>query len=481
MGGHPLVVRPLMEANELVIQLQDKQKEAFAKGASTPVLFYGGSKGGGKSFLVRAKELDNRIRYPNTRGLIVRKTHPELLSNHIRKFFQEYPITRSWYNKSEKTIYYPNGSTTEFSYLQNPDDVFTYQGREYENISIDEITQHEEIVFKTLRTSLRTSNIELAKSGFTPTMLLTGNPGGIGHQWVKRIFVDRQFKPEEDPTDFDFVQAFVTDNLALTKADPTYVKRLNDLPESLRKAYLEGDWNIHAGQAFSELSVHVHLIDPIDLPRETRYFAGYDHGYNHPYAFVLFAVVPDGTVYVVKYLKDRLKRPDEIYETIRKATEGLGKVEIYAGLDLWSKQRDGTPSTAEQFQALGMTLGNGYSLIRAKVDRTQGVSEIRKWVAWKNTPTNQPKLFFFKNCIEVLNCVASMQFDATNPEDVLKVDADDDGVGGDDLYDSFRYGIMSRLRAPLISEQKLAYDSAQRVLEDAMHKRQVMNSLTRWR
>ncbi len=230
-----------------------------------------------------------------------------MLSNHIHKFFEEYPVTREWYNKSEKTIYWPNGSTTAFSYLQSPDDVYTYQGREYEDIDIDEITQHEEIVFKVLRTSNRTSNQKLVDMGLVPTMLLTGNPGGIGHAWVKRIFIDRQFKPEERAEDFDFVQAFVQDNVALLKADPDYLRRLEDLPETLRKAYLYGDWNIHAGQAFGELSVQTHVIDPFEFPEKVRWFAGFDHGFNHPYVFTLFAIDSAGLVYCVKHIKNRFQ------------------------------------------------------------------------------------------------------------------------------------------------------------------------------
>lgn len=465
---------------EIKIKLQEKQKEAFFKGLNTPVLFYGGAKGGGKSYLVRAREIALRLKYPNTKGLIVRRTYPELLSNHIRKFWEEYPITKSWYTKSEKTIHYPNGSITEFSYLQNPDDVYTYQGREYDNISVDEITQHEEIVFKTLRTSLRTSNIEAVKAGFKPTMLLTGNPGGIGHQWVKRIFVDKEYKPEEHSSDFHFIQAFVQDNRALLNADPEYIKRLEDLPDSLRKAYLEGDWNIHAGQAFSELSVHKHVVKPFELPLQTRYFAGYDHGFNHPFAFVLFAVVPDGTVYVVKSVTGRLKRVDEIYDLILLATKNISKLEIYGGLDLWSKQRDGSPSTFENFFSVGMKPANGYILTRAKVDRVQGVNEIRKWIAWKNTPTETPKLFFFENCMDVFNTVASMQFDASKPEDVLKVDADQDGFGGDDFYDAFRYGVMSRLTAPRKEDEKYGKDTVMALLEEHLKRKKLEDDMSYW-
>lgn len=465
---------------ELKITLQPKQKIAFEKSSVTPVLFYGGAKGGGKSYLIRARELARRLKYAGSRGLIVRKTHPELLSNHIRKFFEEYPITRSWYNKQEKAIHWPNGSVTEFSYLQTPDDVFTYQGREYEDISIDEITQHEEIVFKVLRTSCRTSNQKLVDEGLVPTMLLTGNPGGIGHLWVKRIFVDRQFKENEHAEDFDFVQAFVQDNKALLQADPDYIRRLSDLPESLRKAYLEGDWNIHAGQAFSELSRHVHIIDPIELPLNTRYFAGYDHGYNHPFSFVLFAVVPDGTVYVVAHITDRLKRPDEIYDQVMPALKDKGKVDIYAGHDLWARGRDGGPTIHEQFYNLGMKPSMGATIVKAKIDRKQGVAEIRKWIAWKGTESKEPKMFFFRNCADVFDVVAGMQFDAKNPEDVLKIDADEDGLGGDDAYDAFRYGVMSRLSAPKERKKEYPEDAGMRILQEHLRKEAVKREVRRW-
>ena len=122
--------------------------------------------------------------YPQTKGLIVRKTYPELLANHIRPFFIEYPMVRDWYNKAEKTIYWPNGSTTEFSYLKNTDDVYTYQGREYEDESTEEITQHEEEVFKILRSSCRTTNDDFKSRGGILTVLLTGNPGRL-EVWPK--------------------------------------------------------------------------------------------------------------------------------------------------------------------------------------------------------------------------------------------------------------------------------------------------------
>lgn len=415
------------------IILQPKQKEALLKSFETPVLFYGGAKGGGKSYLVRARELYRRFKYPNSKGLIVRKTYPELLSNHIRLFFQEYPYIRNWFKKAEKAIYWPNNSITEFSYLSNTDDVYTYQGREYEDISIDEITQHDEQVFKILRSSNRT-----ALKDIQPTMLLTGNPGGIGHQWVKRLFVDRQFRGNENPDDFYFIKAFLQDNKALMKADPNYIKRLEDLPEHLRRAYLFGDWNIHAGSAFNMLSPEVHIIKRFKLPDNTAYFGGYDWGYAHPFAFVLFAVTEDEKVYVVGNCKAVKQTPKEQAEMIKNVI-GDKRINIHAGLDIWS--RKGGPTIYEQLR----NYLSDCVFVKAKIDRIQGANEIRKYIVYENTETNEPKLRFFENTADVFNNLREMQYDIDkDPEDVIKMDANDIGEGGDDYYDAFRYGLMSR-------------------------------------
>jgi phage terminase large subunit len=354
---------------EIKITLQPKQREALRVSETTPVTFYGGAKGGGKSHIIRARQVIRRLKYANSKGLIVRKTYPELLANHIRPFFKEYPQTRKWFNKAEKTIYFPNGSTTEFSYLRSTDDVYTYQGREYEDIDVDEVTQHEWEVIRVLRSSLRTTI-----KGLMPSMLLTGNPGGPGHAEVKRIFVDRDFREEENPDDFAFIQAFVQDNMALIEADPDYVKRLQDLPAHLKKAYLEGDWNIFAGQAFGELERSIHLVEPFELPQGTKYFAGYDWGFTHPFAFVLFAYTQDKQLYITRYVSANKKRIDEQATLIRGAV-GDKTIKVYAGTDIWADR--GGPTMVQE---LRQHLPN-LSFVQANTDRVQGVATLRKILA----------------------------------------------------------------------------------------------------
>lgn len=404
------------------IPLQPKQKIAFYKSLETPVLFYGGAKGGGKSFLIRAREVYRRLTYPGTKGLIVRKTYPELLSNHIRKFFVEYPSVRDWFNKGEKAIYWPNGSITEFSFLGTTDDVYTYQGREYEDISIDEITQHEEEVFKILRTSNRTTNPNIK-----PSMFLTGNPGGIGHAWAKRIFVDRDFKPEEDPNEFGFVQAKVYDNRALLDADPAYLKRLLDLPEAKRKAYLEGDWNVFEGAVFSEFS-NKHVTEIMFPKSEFKHYLGIDWGYSgrkeHKGAFAAYAMAlveehtEEGEIFhrVIVYQEwyDKYKTPEEWAVILRKHTQkftgGRGDSSMF------NPTQDGSISIAERMQSKWNKKSHWLKLKKGTRNRQTRIQAMHDWL--KIAPDGLPYMLITENCKHLIRTLPLLIYDKNNPEDV---------------------------------------------------------------
>jgi len=376
------------------------------------------------SYLVRAREMIRRLKYPNTKGLIIRRSYPELLSNHIRMFFKEYPQTRTWFNKSEKAIYWPNGSITEFSYLQNVDDVFTYQGREFEDISIDEVTQHEEDTFKILRSSNRTSNLEFKNNGGIPTMLLTGNPGGRGHQWVKRIFVDRNFNPNEDSEDFDFVQAKVQDNMALTDADPNYIKRLKDLPPDMVKAYLEGDWNIFSGQFFSEFRNHLHVCQPFIPSKSFTFVAGMDWGRTAPFAFELSAievVKHEGTsfnrVWTFMEVTGVEKTPTEWAGAIKREMRrfGLDVKElswVRGDPAMFTRGNDMSMSIANQFARAG----NNILIQPASNDRIGGWTAMHQWLSI--APDGKPYWMIAENCKELITTLPSLVYDDEKIEDL---------------------------------------------------------------
>lgn len=429
---------------DLNITLQPKQSEALDQSEIIPVLFYGGAKGGGKSYLVRAHEVYRRTKYPGSKGLIVRKTYPELLSNHIRKFFEEYPETVKWYRAGEHAIYWPNGSLTEFSHLASTNDVYSYQGREYDDIKIDEITQHEEEVFKILRSSLRTTNPEIK-----PRILLTGNPGGVGHAWVKRIFIDRQFKKEENPDDFGFVQSKVWDNKALLDADPQYAERLKDLPEDKRRAYLEGDWTIFSGQVYSEFRLDKHRISPVTPKSEFPTFLSFDWGYAAPFAAYAHSLVDLKTVDGVAF--KRLitwfewygveKAPGVWAEIIFKDLNKRRISQSFCDPSMLNRKSDGSRPIAAEFEERWTELNGGFwtSLEGGSRDRLKRIVLTHRWLS--QAPDGLPYWLITDSCPNLIRTLPMLVYDEHKVEDL-------DSSQEDHSYDSVSYLLGSLTYVP---------------------------------
>lgn len=425
----------------LDISLQPKQKMFRKKIEEYPIVLYGGAKGGGKSKGLRLIMLLRRFEYPGSHGVIFRRTYPELEGNHIRPLFEEYPELKEYWNDKHKLLSLPNGSTLQFCHCNNETDVELYQGREFHDLAIDEAGQWTESMFRTVQGSNRSS-----KEGIKARTILTGNPGGLGHTWLKRLFIERRYNERERPEDYTFIQALVDDNPALIKNDPDYVHRLNSEPnEALRKAYRYGNWDIFAGQFFSEIRREIHFIKPFDIPSHWNRFGSYDYGYNHPAAFGWFAVDEDGDVYLYRELIKPQLRVDQFAAILTQYPEMKDMNPVVAGHDCWSKKsmiKSGTPPTiAEEF------VNHGIYLKRASIDRMQGASQLRNYLAWQNQPNgrNRPRFFIFETCPVSFDCLTRMQHDPDKPEDVLKQDANDgDPMSGDDAYDMIRYALMSR-------------------------------------
>lgn len=431
---------------EIKIALQPKQRLFDAALERHKAVFFGGAKGGGKSKGLRSLMLKRRFQFPGTTGAIFRKTYQELEANHIRPLFKDYPELRKFYNASQRVLTLPNQSTMEFNHCNSYRDLDLYQGREMHDLGIDEVGQWPEDWFQTLRGSNRSS-----MHGVKSRIMLTGNPGGLGHKWLKRVFIDRDFNERERPEDYHFIQSRVYDNDALMENDPDYLRNLEAEPnETLRRAYLDGDWDIWAGQFFSEFRRTIHVLPSSFirnvLPHWTR-FGSYDHGFAHPAMFGEFAVDPDGNLYLINEWGDRHKRVDEIAAGINDIIDVEALDYVQAGHDIWSKQRDGGKSVAEQFRELSK---NKIIFSKARIDRIQGASEIRRLLAWQNlNGVPGPKVFILEHCTKTIECLARMIHDPRRPEDVLKVDATEtDPWAGDDPYDMFRYGVMSRFSIP---------------------------------
>lgn len=431
---------------KLEVFLQPKQKLFKETIESSPVTFFGGAKGGGKSKGLRLILLLRRFQYAGSYGALFRRTYSELEGNHIRPLLEEFPSLRIYWNESKKLLTLPNDSTLQFCHANNESDIDLYQGREFHDLAIDEAGQWTEAMFRKLLGSNRSS-----KDGIKARAILTGNPGGLGHKWLKRLFIERRYNERERPSDYAFIQALVDDNRALIDNDPDYLRRLESEPnEALRKAFRFGSWDVFAGQFFGELDRHVHCVRPFDVPSHWNRFGSYDYGYNHPSAFGWFAVNEDGDVFLYRELVKAQMRVDQFAESIKRYPDTKDLMYIRAGWDCWAKKgvlQEGTsPTIAEEF------LKHEIVISKANIDRIQGASQVRNYLAWQNLPNgrNRPRFYIFDSCPVTFDALSRMEHDPDKVEDVLKIDATDgDPMSGDDAYDMVRYGLMSR---PAISD-----------------------------
>lgn len=181
-------------------------------------------------------------------------------------------------------------------YCAKDADLDRMQGIELDIIFLDEATQLSEFQMKTITACLRGVN------DFPKRVYYTCNPGGQGHGYIKRIFIDRRFEDGENPDDYVFIQSLVTDNKALMESQPDYVKQLEALPPRLRKMWLEGRWDIFEGMVFEEFKDDpdhymdrqwTHVIEPFEIPDSWKIYRSFDWGYARPFAVGYFGVSPD--------------------------------------------------------------------------------------------------------------------------------------------------------------------------------------------
>lgn len=378
---------------------------------------YGGARGGGKTHAVRVKAVAGALLYPGIRILIIRRTYSELQHNHIEPILKMIPQPQvGVYNIQLHQIYFTNGSTIIFGHFNSYNSAFQeYQGQEYDWIFIDEATQFTEQEFRLLGGCLRGVN------EFPKRMYLTCNPGGVGHRWVKRLFVDRDFKTDcenaeenEDPNDYEFIQATVDDNTALMKSEGgrDYLKQLSQLPENIRAAHRYGDWEGLSGNYFPEFSEGKHTCEAFPLPRWWRRYRALDYGLDM-LACYWFAVDETGRVWCYRELKQKDLVVSDAARMILENTGINEHIDItFAPPDLWSRTKDSGKSMAELFMT------NGVPLVKASNNRVQGWLQMKEFL--KDSPDGRPGLIFFRNCKGIIEDIQAIQADEKNPNDCAK-------------------------------------------------------------
>lgn len=399
-----------------------KQREFFR--ATCRYVAYGGARGGGKSWALRRKLILMALKYPGIRMLLVRRTLPELKENHLFTLLSEISCIAE-YRESTKTFSFPGGSILILGYCDAERDVLRYQGQEYDVIALDEATQLTEFQFSTFKACLRGAN------SFPKRMYLTCNPGGVGHSWVKRLFIDRNFRPDEDPADYCFIPARVFDNKALTESDPAYVNALKSLPEGLKRAWLDGQWNVFEGQFFPEFSREAHVIQPESIPREYPRFAALDYGFDM-LAVLWFAVLPDGSICVYRELSISGLTLSRAASAVAENTFGEDISYVAASPDLWNRRQDTGMSGVNV-----MSLVDGLPpLIKADDRRIPGWRCVREYLSSKGS--SPPRLKIFSTCPELCRCLEALTHDRHRLED-----ASSTPHAITHLPEALRYGVMS--------------------------------------
>lgn len=394
------------------IEITEKQEQFINSNAFET--FFGGAAGGGKSYGQLVDALLYASNYPKSKQIIFRRTFPDLERSIIRTSLELYPKEIASYNSSKHTWKFKNGSIIDFGYIDNEKDVYKYQSAEYDVIRFDELTHFTEYMYVYMISRCRGTN------SYPKGLKSSGNPGGIGHSWVKERFIDlgeankiHDVKQEDGTTTSRiFIPSFVQDNLFLMTNDPDYLIRLQNLPEKEKKALLYGDWDIFDGQFFTEFRRDIHVCKPFEIPKTWRIFRTRDYGLDMCACYWI-ALDWNMNAYVYK----------ELYESNLIVSEAARKInemtteEIYcdyAPPDLWNRNKDTGKSTMDIFAE------NGQYLTKADNNRVTGWLAVHEWLKVIEDEQGQKtsKLHIFSNCVNLIRTLPALQHDEKNPNDV---------------------------------------------------------------
>ncbi len=408
----------MKDINRKQIKLSAPQL-AFCQAYPDEVL-YGGAAGGGKSAAQVIDALFYAIEHEGSKQIIFRKTFPELERSIIRESFKFYP-GKPWakYNTTKHVWTFYNGSIVEFGYLQRENDVYLYQGAEYDVVRFDEGTHFSYDQVTYLRSRIR------GTEPFPRSMKISTNPGNIGHMWVKNRFVDPvpplHYFTGADGTRRIFIPAKVDDNFALAENDPGYEKRLEamgdkDLVDMLR----HGKWDVMEGQFFKEFDRRIHVVEPYDVVNDkgVRLYRSIDYGLDmlacYWYAELPPSEVnPHGSIIVYRELCRSDQTISDAARLINEATPANERIVCtYAPPDvLATRDRVTGRNQGDMFAQSGL------SLAKANNDRKAGWIAIKELLKPRGNRA-RPILKIFSTCTTLIKHLPMLIHDDKNYGDV---------------------------------------------------------------
>lgn len=431
-------------------------------------LFYGGAAGGGKSDYLLVEAL-RQVHLPNYNGIIFRKTYPqlsEIIDRGQYLYKRAFPKVR--YNDSKHVWTFPSGAKIFLGNMQHSSDKINYQGKRYDFIGFDELTQFTWEEYSYLYSRNRPSG-----PGTRVYRRSTGNPGGIGHGWVKSYFVTaappmtpvEQVITVPDPDGRlmtykrkkIFIPSKVWDNKKLLDADPNYIANLSLMDEADRNALLDGNWDTFQGQVFLEWKDSpegyqtrrwTHVIDDFLIDASWKVYRSFDFGYAKPFSVGWTAVDHVGRMYRIHEFYGCTRQPNtgvkltpqEIARKIREIeqTEPNLKGRKILGIAdpaIWDVSHG--ESIAEMMEKEGVYFDKGDH------KRLAGKMQFHYRLAFDKMGI--PMFYVFKSCRDFIRTIPNLVYDDKHVEDI-------DTEGEDHIYDEQRYLFMEHPLNPRKNE-----------------------------
>lgn len=482
---------------ELELHLKLHQKQATAFRSEATEILYGGAAGGGKSHLMRVAAIIWCVVIPGLQVYLFRRIYDDLVKNHIEGPTGFPVLLAEWVqaklvkiNYSDLTVEFWNGSKIFLQHCQHEKDRFKYQGYEFHLLLIDELTHFTEKIYRYLRARVRLGgfSIPAAYKHLFPRIICGGNPGGVGHNWVKFTFIDgapalavRKMGRKEGGMLRQFIPAKLADNPTLTQNDPDYDQRLEGLGDAaLVQAMLDGNWDIVAGGMFDDIfRREIHVIQPFDIPESWYVDRSFDWGGAHPFGVLWWAesdgttapngvTYPAGTLFIIAEYYGWTGKPDEGLNLLSSeiAAEILEREETYieSGLALEIKPGPADTSIYDSDPIIGISLADDMEKVGVKWERADkspgsrkiGWQHLRKYLKavvqqdadgnlQRRYPLEDPGLFIFNTCPQWLRTVPVLPRLESNPDDV-------NTKAEDHLGDATRYRLMyQRPHDPLVA------------------------------